>query len=110
MLHRIKNSRAPQRPTALCDQHRYVYHPLDKARVLASTLEDRFAPHHLAPPDHETEVNQRVEAFLSNDFPMVMPNITISDLRGLIKNLKSNCAFGTDKIPNLAQKTCLEDL
>ena len=53
MLHRIKNSGAPKRPTALYDQHCYVYHPLDKARVLASTVEDRFAPHHLATPDHE---------------------------------------------------------
>ena len=35
---------------------------------------------------------------------MVTPNITILELRGLIKNLKSNCAFGTDKIPNLALK------
>ena len=45
-----------------------------------------------------------MEAFLSSDFPMVMPNINISDLRGLIKNLKPNCAFGTDKIPTLGLK------
>ena len=104
LLHRIKASRAPQKTTALCDGQKYVYHPLDKARVLASALEDRFTPHHLASPDHEYQVNLRVETILSSNFPMIMPDIKISELRGLIKNLKSNCAPGTDKIPNIALK------
>ena len=104
LLHRVKASRAPQKPTALRDQQSYVYHPLDKARVLASALENRFVPHHLAPPAHESEINQRVQTFLSSDFPMVLPDITISNLRGLIQNLKPNCAPGTDKISNIALK------
>ena len=104
MLHRIKASRAPQKLTALREDLSFVYHPLDKARVLASALEDRFMPHHLAPPDHEIDKIQRVELFLHSHSPMIMPNITISDLRGLIKNLKSTIAPGADKIPNEALK------
>ena len=42
LLLRIKNIRAPKQPTVLCDQQCCFYHPLDKARVLASTLEDCF--------------------------------------------------------------------
>ena len=101
MLNRIKRSRAPHKPTALRDQHKHVYHPLDKARVLASALENRFTKHNLAPPNHEYEINQSVNNFLSADFPNDFPDFRISELRGLIKNLKSICAFGYDKIPNL---------
>ena len=104
LLHRVKASRAPQRATALRDGRGYVYHPLDKARVLASALEERLTPHHLASPDHENQVILRVEAVLSSDFPTIMPDIKISELRGLIKKLRTTCAYGTDKIPNIALK------
>ena len=103
-LHRVKASRVPQRTTTLRDGQGYVYHPLDKAPVIASALEDRFTPHHLASPDHENQVNLRVETVPSSDFRTIMPDIKISELRSLIKKFKSSCAYGTDKIPNIALK------
>jgi hypothetical protein len=77
-----------------------MFHPIDKANIIANTLQNQFRAHGLCDCDHRRQVKAQVEtlpATVGEDFPV---NFRPCEVSKETQSLKLGKACSFDGIPN----------
>jgi hypothetical protein len=90
----------PKAPAAVYGPLGIIFHPKEKANVIADCVENRFTSHDLCDESHERQVETRFQTLLASVDDTPLGKVRPSDIHKLSKSLKLRKVCGLDGIPN----------